>query len=69
MAKLTIKSEPEYLLSLSRKEAQLLYFILRKIGGDPKNTPRGMADKILRELEGEVPLAYGYFAEGSIVFT
>ena len=68
MAKLTVRSEPEYLLSLSRKEAQLLYFILRKIGGDPENTPRGMADKILRELEGEVSLANGYFAEGSIIF-
>jgi hypothetical protein len=68
MAKLTVRSEPEYLLSLSRKEAQLLYFILRKIGGDPEDTPRGMADKILRELEGEVSLANGYFAEGSIIF-
>ena len=68
MAKLTVRGEPEYLLSLSRKEAQLLYFILRKIGGDPENTPRGMADKILRELEGEVSLANGYFAEGSIIF-
>lgn len=68
MAKLIVRSEPEYLLSLSRKEAQLLYFILRKIGGDPEDTPRGMADKILRELEGEVSLANGYFAEGSIIF-
>lgn len=68
MAKLTVRSEPEYLLSLSRKEAQLLYFILRKIGGDPKNTPRGMVDGIIRELEGEVSLANGYFAEGSIIF-
>ncbi len=68
MAKLTVRSEPEYLLSLSKKEAQLLYFILRKIGGNPENTPRGMADKILWTLEGEVPPTNGYVAKGSIVF-
>ena len=68
MAKLAIRSEPEYLLSLSMKEAQLLQFILCKIGGDPKNTPRGMVDGIIRELEGKVPLAYGYVSEGSIYF-
>ena len=68
MAKLTVRGEPEYLLSLSKREAQLLHFILRKIGGDPVCTPRGMADKILCTLEGEVPPAIGYVAEGKIVF-
>lgn len=68
MAKLTIRGEPEYLLSLSRKEVQLLQFILRRIGGNLDDTPRGMVDEILRELEGEVPLVYVYFAEGSIIF-
>lgn len=47
MAK-AVKSEPKYTvtLTLDSDEAEVLFFILRNIGGSPRNSPRGEAASI-----------------------
>lgn len=45
-----IHSEYRLKLELSQQEAETLLFVMRQIGGSPRNSPRGITDKINEAL-------------------
>ena len=59
--------EREIVLTLSEDEGEFLYSMMRRVGGDPKNSPRSYADSIKNALE-QLGLESKYTPRGSIYF-